>query len=431
MPCHFRHQRDIPAEKPPSDWWVQAQDPTLLCLIKTALTYNYDMRIAFESVEAARARYRLSAAQLLPLLTVIGRATRTQLSKALIEDSFLTKYTFNFLQFGFDVLWELDIWGRLLNQKRSQKALLQAEIEQVYGVYITLIADVARVYIDWCTFHQHIVYAQKQLLLEKQKTHLITDRVNAGLSSIIDLEVQLQQEYIAGSQLKDFIKKKELAYNALLLLLGMQQDSLLQITPGKIPFSDYHITVGIPSQLLQRRPDIRAAERVLAAQNASIGAVCAQWFPQFMLLGGVTTEANKTTQLFSGESLAWNIGPSVSWPLINFGRIRARIQEAEAEKRKAALLYSKTVIAALKDVEDALVLYFTAFEQKRIAQMQYNSLYNEFLLKQSLTQAGLIQRLDLLAVEYNVYTQMHDLIAKDQLVASAVVSVYKALGGGW
>ena len=436
VPCHimpeqYIHQRAISTDTPGADWWIQSRDPLLVSLIKTALTYNYDLQIAFETVETARARYQLSSSQLWPLLSFIGQTSRLQYSKDLAQNNFLTKFKFSFLQLGFDVFWELDFWGKLFNRRRYHKALFHADIEQMYGVYITLIADVARVYTDWCALNQQKIYAEKKYCVQKQRTILIADRVVSGLSSLIDLEQQEQQEDIIAQQKEKLAKLKEQAYHALLVLLGMQQNDPLDIQPGAIPFDDYTVTVGIPSQLLQRRPDIRAAERTIAAHNACIGAIRAEWFPQFNLLGSLTTEANTGIQWFSGKSIAWDVGPIANWPLINFGRINARIQEAKAEKRKAALVYSKAVITALKDVEDVLVFHFTALEQKKLAEHKYHAAYKEFMLQKSLVESGLTELLTMLTAEYNLYTQMNDYILKKQAVAYSVISLYKALGGGW
>ena len=234
------------------------------------------------------------------------------------------------------------------------------------GVYITVIADVARIYTDWCAFSQRLVCALEQEEIQKQKTMIITDKFYAGLVSIIDYELQLEQQCNAADLVRTLYEAKAVAYHALLVLLGMQQDTVLALDSDVISLADVPLAVGVPSDILRRRPDIREAERVLAAQNASIGAACAEWFPRFTLFGGIGTAGNGASQWYQKDSLAWTMGPSITWPLINFGRVKAQIKEAEAQKRKAALMYSKVVITALKDVEDALVIYFTAKAQQEI-----------------------------------------------------------------
>lgn len=428
----FNNQCTISADEPLINWWQESCDPILITLIKTALSYNYDLRIAMESVEFTRARYKLAVAQFYPQINVEAIANKSQLSLALLENKFYAPLNkFSLFEIGLDSFWELDFWGRLWYQKATQKAFFEAQIEQMRGVYITVIADVARIYTDWCAFSQRLVCALEQEEIQKQKTMIITDKFYAGLVSIIDYELQLEQQCNAADLVRTLYEAKAVAYHALLVLLGMQQDTVLALDSDVISLADVPLAVGVPSDILRRRPDIREAERVLAAQNASIGAACAEWFPRFTLFGGIGTAGNGASQWYQKDSLAWTMGPSITWPLINFGRVKAQIKEAEAQKRKAALMYSKVVITALKDVEDALVIYFTAKAQQEIARVRYDAAHRTYILVSDKVESGLAQLINQLDAALNVLAQRQECIIRKHAAAYGVIAIYKALGGGW
>lgn len=432
LPQKFNNQCTIPSEGPLITWWQESCDPTLITLIKTALSYNYDLSIAMESVEFTRARYRLAVAQFYPQINVDARAHKSQVSLALLQNKFYTPQNkFSLFEIGLDSFWELDFWGRLWYQKATQKAFFQAEIEEMRGVYITVIADVARIYTDWCAFSQRLICAIEQEKIQQQKTMIITDKFHAGLVSLIDYELQLQQACNAADLVRSLCEAKAQAYHGLLVLLGMQQDIRLPLESDSISLADVPLAIGIPSDILRRRPDIRQAERVLAAHNASIGAACAEWFPRFTLFGGIATVGNSASQWYQKDSLAWTVGPSLAWPLINFGRVKAQIKEAEAQKRKAALMYSKVVITALKDVEDALVIYFTAKAQQEIARTRYDAARRVYNLMLDKVESGLSPLINQLDAAANVLEQKQECIIRKHAAAYGVIAVYKALGGGW
>ncbi len=198
-----------------------------------------------------------------------------------------------------------------------------------------------------------------------------------------------------------------------------------------VPLSHTELKIGIPSDLLRRRPDIRQKERELAARNELIGQAVAEWFPQFILFGNIGTSSSEGTQWFTPNSLRWYIGPSIRWPILNFGRIRSIIEERESIKRQAALEYSKTIINALKDVEDFLIAYLENNEQLSLLEQQLEYAKTEELLQKDRWCSGLTNKQTYLNASKNRITVATNKVLVEQALSTALVGLYKSLGGAW
>lgn len=429
----FIHQHNACSVEPMREWWKQFNDCTLNELINTTLNTNYDLRIAAEKIEQFRARVSFKTAQLFPQIDGILEVSETGVSKQLAQTSFLDKKTVSLFRFGFDALWEIDLWGRIWRARKAELYAMQAQVETMRLVYITLIADVAGTYVDLCTLQQKIVLTDQLVTIEHRLTQLEKELFEAGLTSEIRVAQQRQLQMDTYDQLLTLHKHKTYTYHALALLLGIQPENISHnlCCAQQIPLVNAQLKVGLPSDLLRRRPDIRKAENELAQAYELIGQAIAQWFPSFTLFGFLDSTSSSSSGWFNAGSLSWNIGPAIRMPILNFGRISAQIKEQESVKRQAALNYSQTIITALKEVEDALVGYFTAQKQRILLQEKVDYAHLEESLVYDRQQSGLSNELQLLRTQKNRITTQLELTNIERNLSIYFITVYKALGGGW
>jgi len=432
MPQEFEYQyKALAKEYNLAEWWHNFKDPTLNELIEQALTNNYSLRIAIEKIEEARAFYRIKRAELFPQIDAVGQLNRTRFSQTLEQTSFITTNPTSFFQYGFDGFWELDFWGRIWHAKNARYFAMQAQIEEMRDIYIILLADVARTYIDICTLYKKLELLCTQIQIDAQLVTLTKDLFKAGLAS--NIEVAQQEQIFATTQDQFKILQTNLAQtkSQLGVLLGINPEDLSIAPCDQVPFSHVELTIGIPSEILRRRPDIRRAERLVAAAHENVGQAIAEWFPHFTLLGGITTEASKGSNWFSGDSLAWHIGPSMSWPFINFGTVTANINVKKSAEKQTILEYSQTIINALKEIEDFLVAYFNNIKQRSILADKLKYALTQQDLVTTKFVSGLVNKLDALNAQKNSITAELEFVDIQQTLSTNLVSLYKALGGGW
>jgi NodT family efflux transporter outer membrane factor (OMF) lipoprotein len=412
-------------------WWQQFNDPYLNYLLEQAIHNNYDLRKAIEKIEETRAIYEIERARLFPQVDAIGTIQKQKFSENLIQSDFIPNKSFSYFQAGFDALWELDFWGRLRHLKNAAYDLYEAQIEDSRDVYVLLLAEIARTYIDIRSLEKKIELTIQLINISQQLLTYDSDLFSSGLESEIpvlqeniDLDALTSQKLLLEKLLKQ-------AINRLAVLVGEQPEQFRMPHNAKIPSSEQLLAAGLPSELLRNRADIRRAERQLAAATEQVGAAIAEWFPKFSLLGYATWESNKGSEWFSNKSLSWSIGPSLRWPIITFGRIRFHVEATKSVQKQALLMYENTVINALKDVENALIEYFKTQEQLDIIKDQYQQAQKEALLTSDLFNAGLADELRTLRSEKNVLEIALILTDIQQTLSTALVAVYKALGGGW
>ncbi len=424
-----RHSREV-AEL--AQWWTFFEDPYLDELIKKALTNNYNLRIAREKIEEARAYYRIKDADLYPEIDAVGNVNRTGLSKNYNKYLYLTPKTANYFQIGFDASWELDFWGKLHRARAAAYADFQAQIEEMHDVYLILLSDVAKAYVDSRTLQKKLDMLNEQIAVDTNILSLRDDRFSSGVDSQIPDVDQLAALDESKKQALTIQIELQQTINRLALLLGINPEEFV-FADGThtVPLSHKTPSVGLPSDLIQRRPDIRRAERLLAAATESFGYANTAWFPSFSLLGGSIFEANKGSKWISGKSISWTIGPTLNWPLITFGRIKYDVQEKRSAQRQAMLTYAQSVVNALTDVEDWLVAYFKLKDQVAVLTEKLSAATTQRDLYASRFDGGLANKMDLLQAEKNRISIELELITTQQSLSSALISLYKALGGGW
>jgi NodT family efflux transporter outer membrane factor (OMF) lipoprotein len=416
-------------------WWTQFEDPILNQMIEEAIEKNYDLRISAEKIEEVRAKYNLASANLWPEIDLNGSITRNKITQNICGGGALVcPPVQNLFQIGFDASWELDFFGRLRSLKEAAYDELQASQENMRDVYVTLLAELTRSYADYRSFQKKISLTQRQIQVEKDLLYLSDVRFQAGLKSEIE---PLQTKALLDS-LEATLPPLEAAKNqslyAMAVLVGRQPEDIPESWRGEgdIPEAEGKIPVGLPSDLLRRRPDIRQAERLLAAATAQVGATIALLFPSFSLTGSFGYESNQAgTFLFPQKSKVWSVGPSVFWPVIDFGRIRAQIDFTKAVQRETLLNYEKIVLDALQEVEDALVAYFQEEKRREYLKMQVEDLGKSFALTADLYQAGLVSFTNFLDAEQQVLFAEQTWLSSEQTLSQNLMAVYKSLGGDW
>jgi len=414
-------------------WWTTFEDPLLDVLVHEALSQNYDLKIAIEKVNEVRALYQIEAAELYPKIDMTVDERRTRISQSLFDAPFMGPPYQNFYKVGFDASWEVDIFGKRRREKEAAYYEYEAEVNSARDVYITLLSELASTYIEIRGFQHRMTLSKKDIYIQKELLALAESRFSAGLDS----EVEPQQVRFNLEESEAILPELETNYrraiHRMAVLLGKSPESLHSDFDEQraIPVSIAAIPIGLPSDLLRRRPDIRQAERTLAAATANIGSAIADLFPRFSLLGSFGFESNRTNNWFKSRSRTWSVGPNMQWPIIYFGRIRANIQVQNAKQQQALFDYEQTILTSLEDVENALVSYYKEDERVDRFEKQVSSATRTYELTRDRYISGLVDFSALLDADRARVSAENNLVDSTQALSTNLVALYKSLGGEW
>jgi NodT family efflux transporter outer membrane factor (OMF) lipoprotein len=425
-------------------WWTAFNDPLLNSLVERAVRSNLDLRQAEARIREARASRAVTASGEWPTLDVSGSYSRSRSSSNAFSFSsqgiggasqFIGSATEpqNFFKTGFDASWEIDVFGGVRRSVEAADAMVEASVEDRRNVLVTLLGDVAKNYIDLRGFQRRIDVARANLKAQQDTVDLTRVRFQAGLASDLDVAQAEGQLNTTAAQIPPLESSLKQAAYQLDVLLGLQAGALWDELSKEtaIPNLPPEVLVGLPSELLRRRPDIRSAERQLAAATAQVGAATADLFPKFSLTGTAGLQSISASDWFTGHSRAWSIGPTISWPVFDAGRIRANIEVRNAQQEQALAQYEKTILTALGDVETSLVNYsreqarYRSLIEAVAANRRAVEMSNELYVK------GLVDFLNVLENQRSLYASENDLAQSQATMASNLVALYKALGGGW
>ncbi|MDE2216187.1 MAG: efflux transporter outer membrane subunit [Planctomycetota bacterium] len=416
-------------------WWKTFNDSKLDSLVAQAVKSNLDLRIAEARVREARAQRGVVSADLWPSINTSTSYTRSRRSLGNSAIPSLAPVERNLYQVGFDAKWEIDLFGGKRRAVEAANADIGAAVEDQRDVMVTLLAEVARNYIEARGFQQRLKIARNNIQSQQETVTITKSQFNAGLISELDVTQAEALLATTQSQVPALESSLKQAIHRIGILLGQKPGTLLtELTKeASIPIAPTTaVPIGLPSDLLRHRPDVRRAERELAAATARIGVATADLFPKFSLTGNFGLQSENTNTLMkTGTSRFWSMGPTVSWPIFDAGRIRANIHVQNERQEQALLKYEKAVLTSLEDVENALVAY--AMEQVRrhnlaeavSANRRAVELANELFTK------GLANFLNVLDAERSLYKSEDDLVQSDRTVSLNLVILYKALGGGW
>lgn len=409
-------------------WWQTLNDPVLSGLIDQAVTSNLDVRAAVSRLKEARARRGISGADLFPTIDGSGAAT-----KAGSSTSTGTGRQENYYSAGFDASWEIDIFGGTRRSIEEADANLAASQEELYDVLVSLTAELALNYIEIRSYQTRLSIAQANRDAQEETYRLVQNRFNAGLSAQLEVEQARYNLESTRAEIPSLNTGLEQTKNRLSVLLGNKPGDLppAVTTPQPIPVPPREIAVGVPADTLRHRPDVRQAEWELAAQTARIGVATAELYPKFNLIGSIGLETLSTDNFFNTDNRTYSIGPSVSWRIFDAGRVRQQIEVETAIQEQAFIQYESTILTALVDVENGLVAY--GDEQLRRDSLAQAATAAERAVSQAQNQyrAGLTDFQNVLDSQRSLLSYQDQLAVSDGTVASNLIRIYKALGGGW
>jgi NodT family efflux transporter outer membrane factor (OMF) lipoprotein len=411
-----------------SHWWSTFGDPDLSNLVERALLGSLDLQIAQARVREARARRGIAEAGLVPSLDLTGSATVNRSSEEAGSGVRRELY-----RAGYDSSWELDVFGGVRRSIEAAEGDLQATVADYQDVLVSLLAEVALNYVETRTFQTQLQVAEENLRAQAETLQLVEWRFAAGLVSSLDVEQAKSNLENTRSQLPRLRSAIEAAKNRLAILLGIFPGMLeAQLAARKpIPEAPLEVAVGVPAEVLRRRPDVRRAERQLAAQTARIGVATADLYPKFSLPGSIGLEALSTDHLFSSASRVWTLVGRFSWSVFKGGAIRQNIEVQNALQEQTLKQYEVTILMALEEVENALAAFAEEQERKEALIAATESAQRASELAGDQYASGLIDFQTVLDAERTMLSFQDQLAQSKGQVTSNIISLYKALGGGW
>jgi len=415
-------------------WWKQFDDQTLNQIIKLSLAHNYDLKVALANIREARALYIEAALDFLPTVTSHANYTMQQRSSSSLgAGKGVVPSNLNLYNTGFDMAWELDIFGRIRRNVESRDANIEAMEAQARDVMVSLIGEAARNYFQLRGLQNQLAVAQKNAENQAKTFDITQLMLEGGRGTELDTsraEAQMKTTQAIVPPLDTAIRR---AIHRLSVLTGQLPDALTAqlATPQPIPRHPEVLNIGNPADLLRRRPDIQAAERTLASSTALVGVAVSDLFPRLFFNGVMSLEAGSLMGLGSAGSTAYSLGPSLRWEFLNIGRVHARIVGAEARTEANLARYQQVVLNALEETENALVNY----RNLRIRMEQLKQAANDSLEATELARLryreGVSDFLNLLDAERRLLEDQDRLATSQTEAAAALATLYKALGGGW
>jgi NodT family efflux transporter outer membrane factor (OMF) lipoprotein len=409
-------------------WWSTLHDPVLTSLIDRAVQANLDLREATARVREARARRGLSKAALFPSVDATGSASFSRSSEETGGGAERDLYSA-----GFDARWELDVFGGIRRSVQAASADLQASEEDLRDVLVTLLAEVALNYVDVRSFQSRLSIAEANLAAQEETFNITRWRFEAGLATQLDVEQARFNMENTRSRIPTLRTGLQQARNRIAVLLGANPGSADEELSGRepIPRAPYEVAVGVPAEALRRRPDIRRAERRLAAQTARVGVATAELYPKFTLPGSIGLEALSLDNLFSTGSRTYRVTPGFTWSIFSAGSIRRNIEVQDALQEQALIQYEAAVLTALEEAENALAAYADEKVRRESLLRASEAAQRAVDLAQSQYASGLIDFQVVLDAQRSLLSLQDQLATSEGEVTADLIRLYKALGGGW
>jgi NodT family efflux transporter outer membrane factor (OMF) lipoprotein len=416
-----------------SQWWTIFNDATLDALIQTAYQQNLTLRTAGARILAARAQLGIATGNLFPQSqSAFADYARVKLSQNVANPPAIA--WFSDWDAGLSASWELDFWGRYRRAIEAADAELDASVEDYDDVLVVLLSDVAANYVQYRTFEQRLTYARANVEIQQKSYQLATDKFEGGATTERDTH-QARQVLEQTEALIPFLEiGKRQAANRLCVLLGMPPtdlEAMLGAGTG-VPVTPADVVVGVPADLIRRRPDVRRAERQVAAQSARIGVAVSDLFPHFSLVGTIGVEAEQFGDLFrTPGSMIGEISPGVRWDILNYGRLVNNVRVQDARFQELAYAYQDRILNAGREVEDAMIVFLRSQEQAQHLSGSVDAAVRTVeITKEQYTQ-GEVDYTPVFLFE-SILTEQQDQLAVAQGdIALGLIAVYRALGGGW
>jgi len=416
-------------------WWTVFKDERLAALVDRAVAANFDLALAASRVREARAEYRAAVGDFLPTVDATASAKRQRLSANGAQNvgGFSPPLYSSLYQAGFDAGWEIDVFGGKRRAIEAASAGLEASVEDQRAVLVSLLGEVARNYLVLRGSQRQISVIRANVRSAGETLELTRTRLRGGLGTDLDVARAEGQLASTTSLIPPLETQLRQSAHRLGLLLGLEPNALkAELMPdAPVPATPPMVAVGMPSDLLARRPDVRRAERELAAATARVGVATADLYPKFSIGAFLGLASVNSGDLLKWQSRAWSIGPSVVFPLFQGGQIRANIEVQSARQEQARIGFEKAFLGALGEVEDALVAYLQEGERRKSIAEAVASNERAVRLVTDRYTKGLTGFLDVLEAERSLYGTQQQLAQSDVQLSLNLVALYKALGGGW
>jgi multidrug efflux system outer membrane protein len=439
VPTAFRTAEPTATTQPASladmKWWEVFKDEQLQQLVRTALVQNYDLRDAVARVQAARANLGITRSDQFPQVNATGALEITRLSRDgsfVLPESFVPSQNRNWGQATLNLLsFEVDLWGRLRRATEAARANLLSAEENRKAVVTTLISDVATSYFTLRELDTELDISQRTLETRRESLRLTQSRQGGGVSTLLDLRQAEQLVDTAAETIPALQQQVAQTENQINLLLGNNPGDVPRgrsLTAQDMPPD---VPPGLPSALLERRPDIRAAEQNLVAANAQIGVAKAAYFPQLSLTGLLGGQSTQLSSLFSGPHSAWTFVPQLAQPIFTGGRLKSGVRLTQAQRDSALIQYQKTIQTSFSEVSNALIAHQRVRESRTQQEALVKTLEDRTRLAYLRYRGGVDTQLNALDADRDLFQAELTLsqIKLNELLS--VVQLYKALGGGW
>ncbi len=426
---------DARVKSTPADlaaWWMTFNDPALNRLVETAYLQNLTLREAGARILEARYQRQIAVGNLFPQLQeAFGSYSRNKLSENVANAA--PEIWFSQWDAGFNATWELDFWGRFRRAVEAADADLDASIENYDDVLVILLADVASAYTELRTFQQRLEYAHSNVNSQQRSLEITEDRLRNGAST----ERDVQQARTVLEQTRSFIPTFEagarLANNRLCVLLGLPpRDLTAELGKAAIPSAPPEVAVGIPADLVRRRPDVRRAERELAAQSARIGIAEAELYPHIGLNGTIGVAADDFADLFDGSrAMFGGVGPFFQWNILNYGRLTGNIGVQDARFQQLVWAYQQRVLLAGREAEDGIITYLRSQERVRALAAAARAAERTVEITMEQYRQGAVDFTAVFIASSELAARQDDLANAQGAMAQSLILLYRALGGGW
>jgi NodT family efflux transporter outer membrane factor (OMF) lipoprotein len=417
----------------PAHWWTVFNDPVLDSLVSQASRQNLTLREAGFRIVQARAEQGIAIGRLFPQTQKAdGGFTRKALSTEVANRQAIFDRWYNQYDHGFAVAWELDFWGRFRRAIEAADDRLEASIDHYDFILVTLIGDVAQSYVELRTLQQQLEYVRTNIKLQGEALAIAKARFKGGEISELDVD----QSTSTLAQTESLIPELEIRIrqttNKLCILLGIPPEDLAcKLGPGPIPKAPPDVAVGIPADLLRRRPDVRREERLAAARSAEIGIAESDFYPAVSLVGQVGFSSEQIGDLLNGRAFRGSVGPSFEWKLLNYGRILNNVARKEAEFQEQVVRYQNSVLNANKEVEDGLVTFLRSHQKERSLAESVTAAEKAVRVAISQYKGGTVDFNRVALLSQNLVEQQDQLAQARGQIALGLVQTYRALGGGW
>ena len=418
-------------------WWLRFRDPVLSSLVVRLVAQNLDLKTAAERIVQNRSQRQIAAAQGLPTLNEQSQYTRERISTrglgAVLQAAPGAPLEFDIFQNGLTSSWELDLFGRVRRSVEAADANLLASVESRRALALSILAELAQNYLQLRGTQALLAVAERNLTIAIESTRLVRERFRNGVGTTLDLAQAQSQQATVAATVPPLRTQLAALTNAIGLLLGEVPRALEEelLPPALLPAVPDTVPVGLPGDLVRRRPDVREAEAQLHAATAEIGVAVANFYPDITLTGVADVNGLRLRDAFSLPARAFDVGPTITIPLFQGGRLTGQLRLRESQQRVAAIAFQKTLLTAWQDVDNALVAYAEA--QRRRMQTAEAMKQNENALRAARQRyvTGASDFLNVVSSERLLLQSQNNLATDDTQIATNLVALYRALGGGW